>query len=427
MISKPEKRNIILFINDVPDSAVKEITEYNEKTKQDLKIAILVNKKYSNIKKEIERTDVDHKLFCDFENPLKIMRTLLPYQECILAVTCRGEVNIPDFSKVIPNVPYLKTPTQKSLDWSIEKIMMRKRFSAYDKKITPKFCVVEDYSVKTLKELKEKVGFPLMVKPSNLAASLMISICFYEEELKDTLRVALKKIKKMYKDNKRKKDPKLLVEQFMEGNMYSIDAYVNSRGKVYFCPLVKVKTGKQIGFDDFFGYQQMTPAKVKRSSIEKAHQVTKASIHSLGLRSSSAHVELMRTEEGWKVIEIGPRVGGYRDVLYKLSYGINHGMNDVLIRIPKNPIIPKKVKGHSAYMKIFAKKEGKLKSITGSKKIKELESCLQFRIDKKVGDTCKFAKNGGRCVCKLVLFNKDRSALLADIRKVEQLLKIETK
>lgn len=423
---KKKDKNIILFVNYVPHTAIKEIREYAKKIKKDLKIVVLKDKKIDEAKITNSDEEIDLIISCDLSSSIKIMKALLPYKEELLAITCRQEKNILDFTKIIPNVPYLKTPTAKSLEWSIEKIMMRRRFHSYDKKITPKYCLVKDYSEETLQKIKEKIGFPLMVKPSNLAASLMISVCFYEEELKETLRIAFKKIKKLYKENEREKMPQILVEQFMEGEMYSIDAYVTARGAVSFCPLVKVKTGRQIGFDDFFGYQQMTPAKVKRSSVLKAEAVAKKAIHALGLRSNSAHVELMRTEEGWKVIEIGPRLGGYRDILYKLSFGINHSLNDVLNRIPQKPVIPRKIKGHSAFLKIFAKKEGKLKSLKGVKKVGELESCFNLRVDKKIGDMCKFAKNGGRAVCTMIFFNEDRSRLLADIRRMEKMLKIVT-
>ncbi|MDD4358237.1 MAG: ATP-grasp domain-containing protein [Candidatus Pacebacteria bacterium] len=421
-----KEKNIILFVNYVPDTAIKEIREYGKKIKKDLKVAIIKDKGVEESKLTNSEEPIDLIIPCDFDDPVKIMKALLPYKEEFLAITCRQEKNIPDFAKIIPNVPYLKTPTSKSLEWSVEKYMMRRRFNSYDKKITPRYLLIKDCSKETLEKIKEKVGFPLMVKPSNLAASLMVSVCFYEEELRDTLKACFRKINRVYEENDRQKEPHLLVEQFMEGDMYSIDAYVNSRGGMRFCPLVKVKTGKQIGFDDFFGYQQMTPAKLKTSAVLEAEEVARKAVHALGLRSNSAHVELMRTEDGWKVIEVGPRLGGWRDYLYKLSFGINHSLNDVLNRIPQKPIIPKKVKGHSAFLKIFAKKEGKLKSIKGLKKVKELESCVELKVDKKVGDMCKFAKNGGRAVCVMVFFNEERSKLLADIRRMEKALKIET-
>ncbi|HOI60179.1 MAG TPA: ATP-grasp domain-containing protein [Candidatus Pacearchaeota archaeon] len=421
--------DIILFVNDIPDDVEilkKDLYNYGKKTNKKYRLAIIHDTRRVEIGEIKQYPEDVIYLSCDFSDPVKIQKTLLPYQNEILAVTCRSEINIDSFSKLVPNVPYLKTPTSESLDWAIQKTMMRKRFNAYDKKITPKFSIVKDYSKETIQSIKEKVGFPLVVKPSGLASSLLISVCYYEEELEQTLQEAFKKIKKIYKENDRKKEPEILVEQFMEGEMFSIDGYVTSKGRVYFCPLVKVKTGKQIGFDDFFGYQRILPARVEKNSSEKAEEVAKKGIHALGLRSVSVHIELMRLEDGWKVIEIGPRVGGYRHLMYQLSYGINHALNDILIRIPQKPIISKKVKGHTAVFLFYARKEGKLQAIKGVKKVQELESFYDIKINKKIGDVCKFAKNGGKFVCNLVLFNKDRSKLLADIRRMEKTLKIIT-
>lgn len=421
--------DIILFVNDIPDDPEvmrKDLNEYGKKNKKSFRLAIIRDTRRIEIGEAKEYASDIIYLSCDFSDPIKIQKALLPYQNEILAVTCRSEINIDSFSKLVPNVPYLRTPTSESLDWAIQKTMMRKRFNAYDKKITPKFSIVKNFSKETIKNVKEKVGFPLVVKPSGLASSLLISVCYYEEELEQTLEESFKVIRKIYKENDRKKEPELLVEQFMEGEMFSIDGYVSSKGKVYFCPLVKVKTGKQIGFDDFFGYQRILPANIKKSSSEKAQEVAKKGVHALGLRSVTVHIELMRLEDVWKVIEIGPRVGGYRNLMYQLSYGINHALNDILIRIPQKPIIPRKVKGHTAVFLFYAKKEGRLKAIKGVKKVQELESFKEIKINKKIGDVCKFAKNGGKFVCNLVLFNQDRSKLLADIRRMEKTLKIIT-
>ncbi|MDD3032450.1 MAG: ATP-grasp domain-containing protein [Candidatus Pacebacteria bacterium] len=430
-----KEQDIILFVNDIPDNMPdelqtfrKDLANYGKKHNKKFRLAIIRDTRRIEIGGAEEKVYPDDIIYlsCDFSDPIKIQKALLPYQKELLGVTCRSEINIDSFSKLVPNVPYLKTPTSESLDWSIQKTMMRKRFNAYDKKITPKFYIVKELSRETMQAIKEKVGFPLVVKPSGLASSLMVSPCYYEEELEKTLKEAFKKIRKIYKENDRKKDPQLLVEQFMEGEMFSIDGYVTSKGKVYFCPLVKVKTGKQIGFDDFFGYQRIIPAKVEKNSSEKAQEVARKGVHALGLRCVSVHIELMRTEEGWKIIEIGPRVGGYRHLMYQLSYGINHAVNDVLIRISQKPIIPKKIKGHTAVFLLYAKKEGKLKAIKGVKKVQELESFYYLHIARKIGESCKFAKNGGKFVCNLVLFNKDRSKLLADIRRMEKTLKIVT-
>jgi hypothetical protein len=66
----------------------------------------------------------------------------------------------------------------------------------YDKKITPKFKVITDYKKATLELLKKEVGFPMIIKPAELASSLLVNICYHKEELEDTLKKAFKKIRK---------------------------------------------------------------------------------------------------------------------------------------------------------------------------------------------------------------------------------------
>jgi hypothetical protein len=256
--------------------------------------------------------------------------------------------------------------------------------------------------------------------------SLLVSICYHEEELEQDLKKALRKIKTLYKHDGRKEEPKILVEEFMEGEMFSIDAYVSSRGTVSFCPPCQIKTGKMIGFDDFFGYEQMTPTTLKKEEIAQAEEVARQSIHAMHLRSTTAHVELIKTRNGFKVIELGPRVGGFRHQLYDLAFGIDHSLNDILTRVPGKLVLPKKTKGHSVAMKFFAKREGVLKKVNGVNKIKTLASFVSIEQNKKVGDKCRFAKNGGRSVINLIMFNPSRSGLLADIRRVEKSLQIIT-
>jgi hypothetical protein len=223
----------------------------------------------------------------------------------------------------------------------------------------------------------------------------------------------------------RLEEPKIIAEQYMDGDMYSVDSYVDARGNITHCPLVKQITGKKIGHDDFYNYLQITPPLFKKTTTERAYLVADKAIHSLGLRSTIAHTELMKIDDEWKVIELGARMGGFRHELHKLTCGIDHSLNDVLVRIPKKVILPKKCSAYACAMKWFAAKEGKISEMKGIKKIEQLESFHSIAVNKKVGDRAVFARNGGRSVFNLFLKNEDRSKLLADIRRVEQLVEIK--
>ncbi|MDO8752000.1 MAG: ATP-grasp domain-containing protein [Candidatus Wolfebacteria bacterium] len=426
-----QRKNIILFVGHVRPEAYRSLGKYGKERGVKYKIAVIKDSKIrkpekpeKKPKKEKRKPDIE--ILCDLSQDEKISEALHPYENELLAITCRGEVGIQDFIKIIPHVPYLRTPTEKSLLWATDKVLMRRQMRAYDKSIIPKFMVVGNTTKETLKEIKEKVGFPLVLKPANLAASLLVTICFNEEELEKTIHRVFKKIQNIYKENNRRVEPKVLVEQFMEGDMYSIDVYVSSRGKVYFCPLVYVQTGRTVGFDDFFAYKTITPTKLKKTSQEAAEEVAWKAVHALGLRSTTVHIELMRTEDGWKVIELGPRIGGFRHRLYELAFGFDHTLNDIIVRSPQKPVVLKKPKGYAAMVRFFAKEEGTLTSLQGVQKMQELKSYKEAKINKKIGDRCIFAKHGGRGVVEVTLFNESRSELQADIRRLEQTIKIET-
>jgi hypothetical protein len=110
--------------------------------------------------------------------------------------------------------------------------------------------------------------------------------------------------------------------------------------------------------------------------------------------------------------------------MYQLSFGIDHLLNDVLIRVPQKPIIKKRARKTVAVLQYFAKKEGVLDSVEGIKRIPKLESFQDMQIKLKKGDVCKFAKNGGSSVFDVTLAHKTRSQVLADIRRMEKFVDI---
>ncbi len=426
-MARAKQKNIIVFVHKVHDYMIRSVREYEKARGTKLRIALLTDLRHPSKDIHPEASAlVDFDWSCDTYSPQAIQKLLRPFEEEILAVTSRGDDGIPLLSRVIPHMPYLKTPTTESLLWATDKVWMRRRLTIYNKKITPSYTLVQDLSRASVEKIETKVGYTAIIKPAGIAASRLVTIVYYREGLKKNLTRTFRSIKGVYKEHDGRWEPKVLVEQFMEGDMYSVDCHVNSRGTIYFCPPVMVKTGRQIGFDDFFGYMQMTPSGLSKTSTQALESVATEAIHALALRSTSVHVELMKTEKGWKIIELGPRVGGFRQEMYKLAYGINLSMNDIQVRIPEKLQVPKKVLGYTVAMKFFAKKEGRLTNLIGIKKAESLKSFYKISVHKKIGDICRYAKNGGSSVFNIILFNKDRSKLLADIHRLEEMVKIET-
>jgi len=223
-MKKTAEKNIILFVGNVGKGVSNIVRKYERKNKTKFRIALLSDTKSKmSTKKETTPEGINILLECDTSSNMELQKTLAPIEQQILAITCRGDNHIPVLARVVPHMPYLKTPTPESLLWSTDKLWMRRRLFLYDKKITPSYTLVSNTTASSLKKIEDKVGFPLVVKPTGLGASRLVSIVYHKKELQQVLKRVFRKIHIVYKKSGYHGEKKVLVEQFMEGEMYSID------------------------------------------------------------------------------------------------------------------------------------------------------------------------------------------------------------
>ncbi len=422
---KDTDKDIILFIGKLSNDHVKSVRDLEELLGRKLRIGVIttLNKKFTP---EMEKK-IDILIRCNMNKKSAIEDALIKYRDKVLTIQAKYEYSIELLTRVAPFFPYMRLPNFRSLKISNDKLEMRRTFRKYYPKISPKYIYVKKYSETIVKTIIKNIGFPCVIKPTNLSSSKLIINCFYKEELETNLKEALKKINTLYKKSSVETQPRIIVEEFMEGQMYSIDVYVNSYGKMYYTPAIDIKTGKDAGYDDLFMYTQITPSVLEKDEIKKAQDVVTKGIHAVGLKSSTVHVELMKTPKGWKIIELAARPGGFREELFSNSYGFSHSLNDLLIHLGNKPIIKKKAKKHVVFMKFWPKKPGKIVVLKGLIKAKALKSLVKFRHNKKMGDYAGFSKHGHLSVVGFTLAAKTRSDLLGDIRKLEKWIIIETK
>ena len=419
------KKNIILFIWKITEEHVASIENLCKTLGTKYRISLLTYSKYDLPKELKEKVDIVLKT--NLKSMASVETKLSAYKDQVVAIINRWESTMPLYGRLFEFFPYLHGPSVRSMRLASNKLEMRKAFIKYDKKITPTFMFVKDVTDKTIRQIKDKVGFPCIIKPIGLSHGRLVTVTYYEDELKSTLKKTFKKLYSSFKKSKVEHEPRLIVENFMEGQMYSIDGYVNNKGKVFFTPMIDIKTGKDAGYDDLFVYLETTPSMLTSSEIKDAQSVVHKGIYALGLRSTSVHVELIRTMKGWKIVELGARVGGWRNEMYRIAFGFDHKMNDYLIHLGKKPIIKSKPKAAVAKLKFYPKKVGTLISIGGFQTVKDMSSVVSVSQKKKIGDFCDYAKHGHEYVVTFIIKANTRAKLLGEVRKIEQIIKIETK
>jgi len=426
-----KRKPVIVVFGSRQYTRVQKVYEKNFSKKYHV-VLLISSKNVSKVTKDMESffTGV---IDCNFESTSSVsvaIRSIEKTYGDVALVTTFGEGNSRRLAQIVPHVPYCNTASSESLLWSTNKILMRQRLSEYDQSISPSFFIAKDNTESTIKKIEKTVSYPLIVKPTNMATSTFVTKCYHRDELEKTLQLLFKKngVLRMIKQgvfSNEVESTQVIVEEYMEGKMYSIDGLVDNKGLIHTYPMVHVKTGKEIGFDDFFGYQRITPVQVNETKQKLAQEVVNKTVHALRLRCVHFHAELMRLEDEWKIIEITPRQGGYRSDMYDLAYGVDITKNEIDMKLHGAiKVEEKKPRGYCAVLQIFAKQEGFIDSIKGIKSIKKLESIVTCKQKLQKDGRVLFAKNGGKSVFDITLFNKNRALLLADIRRIEKDLQI---
>jgi len=166
MNTNKKNKDIILFVGKIFEHMVESVKEIENNNKQRYKIAFLYDSRLK-LKAEMKEAirNVDIAIQCDFHDPSAIQKALLPYNDQLLAVTCRGEDQIPNFAKIIPHVPYLRTPTSESLNWATDKLLMRRRLRIHNKKITPAYAVVTNTDKISLNKIEKQTCRDMLSPP----------------------------------------------------------------------------------------------------------------------------------------------------------------------------------------------------------------------------------------------------------------------
>lgn len=427
---RSNKRDVVLFINSMHAPTHTVLRAYEKKTGRHFEPIVIVD---TNIQESIHTLNEQEHLAAnnvkviaaDFDAPASIRQALKPLEDRIVVVLSQYENSIHEFKKIIPYLPYLQTPTETSLDWATDKIRMRAAFDAYDPTLSPASMQILDASAETIARVEASVSYPVIIKPSGLECSLLVSVAHNHRELSRQLHATFKQLHTAYQHLLKRLEPSVVVEEFMTGDMYSIDSYITSDGSFRHAPLVKVVTGNKVGFDDFFPYLTLTPTGLSAVEVAAAQYAAEQACKALGLRATTGHVELMNTPNGWRIIEVGPRIGGYRQELYGLTTGMSHIMNDILNRMGVEPDIPTTAACHAAVLQTYAHEEGVLKAIHGLDTIRQLPSFVSMKQRFQTGDMLWFAQHNGHPVMECMLCNQDEQQLLTDIAALEQALYIE--
>ena len=357
----------------------------------------------------------------NFRDRAQLARAIQPYKQSIAGVTCRGDRHVQYMRYLVDVLPSaVRVPTKKALHTATNKRLMREAMRLSAPELTPRYVQVKDGSPASVALIERRLGYPVIVKPASLASSLLIKACNSRAELATTLNHIFSVIDHVYSQEGRHDQPEVVVEEFLEGSFYSVYAYVGGLDEIYYCPPVRYVTAKQRSIDDFHIYKRSLPAGLDDKTVAEAYQAAGAAITAVGLTYSTAHVELVKSPSGWKIIELGPRVGRFRIKMYGLSYGIDHSLNDIKIRLGVQPDITCKSRQFTAAYSIYPNKEGTLRQIKNLQTVVSSPLCAWYKIWRQPGQPCQYACHGGHALAEFIITSDNYKSFGQQVAFIEK-------
>lgn len=213
--------------------------------------------------------------------------------------------------------------TMEATEISTNKHLMRKAFENNGDP-SPRSMLVDDSSVLE----KMDLNYPLIVKPTDRSGSRGVKKVSNFNQLRNAV----------YQAREYSFEKKVVVEEFIEGDEYSIE-YISHAGNHWFLSATKKIT---TGAPFFIEKGHIEPAPVNDETLTLIQKVCEHALDSLKLENGASHIELKVNNGDIKIIEIGGRMGGdfIGSDLVELSTGYDFVKAVIDVAMGKKPEIP---------------------------------------------------------------------------------------
>ena len=182
----------------------------------------------------------------------------------------------------------------------------------------------------------------------------------------------------------------VIIEEFMEGKEVSVETF--SIDGV--CHIIQITDKLTTGAPNFVEMGHSQPSKFSEEIKENLSKLAKEANKALGIKFGPSHTEIMVTDQGPKIVEVGARLGGDNIAthLVPLSTGIDLVEAVIRLSIGENVDISRKF-NKSSIIRYVEVPEGKVSSISGISQAQSLEGIIQVKVLLNKGDLNKKIKN----------------------------------
>ncbi len=223
------------------------------------------------------------------------------------------------------------------------------------------------------------------------------------------------------------REPKLLIEEFMEGSIHSVDAFVEADGTPQILEqIVDYQTGYDIGYEDNFHYSRLLPSRLDQKDQQALRHCAKLGVCVLGMKNTPAHIEIIMTREGPRIVEIGARNGGYRERMHKLANDIDITGAALSLSFGNKPKIMTRKSESCAVLELFPHTAGTFAGILNEDKLLKLSSLKHYDVKVKIDSKVGKSSDGYKMCAVIILHNSDKETFLRDLNYINENVMVTT-
>ncbi len=219
----------------------------------------------------------------------------------------------------------------------------------------------------------DRITYPCVSKPTDNSGSRGVILINNSSELKAALEYSC--------SNSR--GGSVIVEEYMKGPEVSVEVFVLD-GKPF---ILNVTDKLTTGAPHFVEMGHSQPSRLPVEDVEKIKDLAGRAAVAVGIKNGPAHAEIILTEKGPKMVEIGARMGGdcITTHLVPLSTGIDMIEATMRVSCSEKADIEKKFDKGSA-IRYFNVPQGVITAFEGVEEAEKIPGVCQISFVKKVGD-----------------------------------------
>lgn len=219
----------------------------------------------------------------------------------------------------------------------------------------------------------DRITFPCIMKPTDNAGSRGVVLCHDIGQLKAEYEYA----------HRESRGGAVIIEEYLEGPEFSVEVIVVD-GEPH---VLQITDKLTTGAPHFVEMGHSQPTRQPEEQQEKIRDLACRAVKAVGINCGPAHVEMILTKDGPKMVELGARMGGdcITTHLVPLSTGIDMMKATIDIACNRKPDISRRF-SKGAAIRYFDTPAGVIKSITGVEEARKIEGIREISFVHGVGE-----------------------------------------